>query len=360
VSPFYEPAWAYGGMARATSGLAAALARRGHEVTVVTALLDPAHPPEETRAGVRVARLRGPRWLQSRLVPWGRGLGRLLEGAGERFDLAHLHGHRTFLSLQAATRLRAAGVPFVLQPHGTFPHHGRHRLLKTAFDVLGGNRAVHGAAALLAVSEAEARDLPRRAWVVPNGVVVPALAPVVPRKDGMLLFVGSDHPQKGARRLPALLAALEDTSLVLVGRFPPRFASRFGASAPRVSLRGVLDPEALARAYAEASVVVHPSEGEAFGLVPFEAALAGTPAVVAGGHGCAEWFARAGGAVVAGGDVSALVAAVRARLRDRALGRAEADAVAAFCRRELTWDRAAASVETLYREVLASRRRPRA
>jgi glycosyltransferase involved in cell wall biosynthesis len=357
VSPFYEPAWAYGGMARAASGLCAALAQRGHEITVATAQLDPAHVPEETRAGVRVVRLQGPRGLQRRLVPWGRGLGRRLEGAGERFDLAHLHGHRTFLSLQASTLLRAAGVPFVLQPHGTLPHHGRHRLLKKAFDVLGGSGVVRDAAALLAVSEAEARDLPRRAWVVPNGVAAPEPAPAVARRDGALLFVGSDHPQKGARRLPALLAAIEDASLVLVGRFPPGFTSRFGAAAARVSLRGVLDPEALARAYAEASVVVHPAEGEAFGLVPFEAALVGTPAVVAGGHGCAEWFARAGGSVVAGGDVRALVEAVRERLRDRALGRGEADAVAAFCRRELTWDRAAASVETLYREVLARRRR---
>src|SRR6185503_15187989 len=42
VTPFYEPAWAYGGMVRAVAGLCRALARRGHEVTVVTALYDAA------------------------------------------------------------------------------------------------------------------------------------------------------------------------------------------------------------------------------------------------------------------------------------------------------------------------------
>ena len=360
MSPFYEPAWAYGGMARAVAGLCTALVRRGHEVTVATALLDGAHPLEETRSGVRVVRLRGPRWLQRRLVPWGRGLAALLEDAGERFDLAHLHGLRNFLCLRAAAILRTAGVPFVLQPHGTFPHHGRHRFAKAVLDVLGGSRVVRGAGALVAVSEAEARDLPRRAWVVPNGVVVPEPMPAAERREGVLLFVGSDHPQKGGQHLPALLASLEDASLVLVGRFSPRFASRFAASSARFSFRGVLDPEALARAYAEASVVVHPAEGEAFGLVPFEAALVGTPSVVAGGHGCAEWFARAGGSVVPAGDLPALVAAVRERLTDRSRGRAEAEAVAAFCRRELTWDRAAASVETLYREVLTAHRRARA
>ena len=37
----------------------------------------------------------------------------------------------------------------------------------------------------------------------------------------------------------------------------------------------------------------------------------GTPAVVAGGHGCGEWFGRAGGCVVAPDDAAALAEAVR-------------------------------------------------
>jgi len=57
VTPFYEPAWAYGGMVRAVSALCRALAGRGHDVTVATALLDPAHPRRETLGGVHVRRL---------------------------------------------------------------------------------------------------------------------------------------------------------------------------------------------------------------------------------------------------------------------------------------------------------------
>jgi glycosyltransferase involved in cell wall biosynthesis len=360
VSPFYEPAWAYGGIARAVSELCTALVRRGHEITVATAQLDDAHPREEVRGGVRVMRLRGPVWLRRHLVPWGLGLSNALERAGERFDLAHLHGHRSFLALQAASALRGAGVPFVLQPHGTFPHHGRHRLAKAVVDAAGASRVVSRASALVAVSEAEARDLRRPAWVVANGVAMPEPTPAAARREGEVLFVGSDHPQKGGLVLPALLAALPRISLALVGRFGRRFAARFGASAARVSFRGVLDPPALARTYGEASLVVHPARGEAFGLVPFEAALLGTPSVVAGGHGCGEWFARAGGAVVPAGDLASLVEAVRRRIEDRPTGEREAAAVAAFCRRELTWDRAAATVETLYRDVIAAHRRARA
>jgi len=118
---------------------------------------------------------------------------------------------------------------------------------------------------------------------------------------------------------------------------------------------GVLAGDALAAQYASADLVVHPAVGEAFGLVPFEAALAGTAAVVAGGHGCGEWFARAGGCVVPPDDADALVAAVRARLLAPERARAEAQAVADFARLHLTWDQAAAAVEAVYADVLGAR-----
>jgi glycosyltransferase involved in cell wall biosynthesis len=91
---------------------------------------------------------------------------------------------------------------------------------------------------------------------------------------------------------------------------------------------------------------------EAFGLVPFEAALLGTPAVVAGGHGCGEWFGKAGGCVVPPDEPEAMASAAQARLSDRALSAREAAAVADFARRELTWDRAAQAMEAVYAGVL--------
>ena len=103
--------------------------------------------------------------------------------------------------------------------------------------------------------------------------------------------------------------------------------------------------------YAGADVVVHPAVGEAFGLVPFEAALAGTAAVVAGGHGCGEWYAHAGGCVIPPDDAAALAEAVGARLRDHELARHEARRVAAFARSRLTWAAAAAAYERVYEEI---------
>lgn len=348
VTPFYAPAWAYGGMARATSSLAAALAERGHEVTVATCRLDGVHPARERLAGVEVHRLEGPRWLARRLVPAGRGVESLVDRG--RFDVAHLHGHRSLVALQACRALRRAGVPWVFQPHGTWPSHGQWTAAKRAFDACGGRAVADGARAVLALSAAEARDLPRPAEVIGSGVESPGPLAAGRARGGTrhrLLFVGSDAPQKRLSALVPVLHALPDVELRVVGPISAGALAVFGGAAARVVAEGVLAGEALARAYSEADLLVHPAVGEAFGLAPFEAALCGTPSVVLGGHGCGEWLARAGGCVAA--REPDLAPAVRARLDDPALGAAEAARVAAFARAVLTWGRVAAAVEGQYR-----------
>jgi len=353
VTPFHEPFWAYGGMARASAALCRALAARGHDVTVATALLEEGVPLEETQGGVQVLRFPGPRALARRLFPIARGLGRFLRAEARSFDVVHLQGHRNGLAVTTARACASLGRPFLLAPAGTFPHHGQHRLAKRAFDLLLGDRIVSGARALVAVSEAEARDLPRPARVIPNGVEPPGSAPAkeAPARRPRLLFVGNGGRQKRGRALPPLLSALPEADLEVVGPFDARFRRRLASFGSRVGFRGVLSGDALASAYARADVLVHPAVGEAFGLVPFEAALAGTAAVVAGGHGCGEWYARAGGCVVPPDDAAALAAAVQARLRDPQLASREASRVAVFARDRLTWDAAAAAYERAYEEV---------
>jgi glycosyltransferase involved in cell wall biosynthesis len=359
VTPFYEPAWAYGGMVRAAAGLCRALAARGHEVTVLTALLGSGHPRSETLGGVRVRRM--PAFFKRVLAPWAPGLRGLLKSEIPAAEVVHVHGLRSGMAFSAYRACEAAGRPWVLQTHGGFPHHDRFQLPKMAFDSLWGDRMLRMAHTVVAVSEAEARDLPREAHVVPNGVEPVGTAARGDRRGfHRLLFVGNDSPQKRSDLLPDLLTELPTVRLQVVGRFGRRFARRFGPFENRVTMSGALHGDALAGAYASADLLLHPAVNEAFGLVPFEAALLGTPAVVAGGHGCGEWFGRAGGCVVPPDDPAPLADAAQARLSDPALGQREAAAVAEFARRELTWDRAAQAMEGVYRGVLEAWSQPAA
>jgi glycosyltransferase involved in cell wall biosynthesis len=224
-------------------------------------------------------------------------------------------------------------------------------LAKRAFDHLSGSGVVAGARELIAVSPAEAADLPRPARLVGNGVEPSGASSRRAATGGPLLFVGSDRPQKRGQALPALMDALPAARLRLVGPMGPRFIGLFRRFGGRIEASGVLEGDALAEAYACAALLVHPAVGEAFGFAPFEAALHGACAVVAGGHGCGERYGRAGGCVVPPDDAPALAAAVRARLADAALAAREAASVADFTRRELTWERAAREAEDVYREA---------
>jgi glycosyltransferase involved in cell wall biosynthesis len=260
VTPFYEPAWAYGGMVRAVAGLCRALARRGHEVTVVTALYDAGHARSETLAGVRVHRV--PALFKSVLAPWAPAAWTLLRSELREAQVVHLHGVRSGLGVSAYGACEAAGKPWVLQPHGTWPHHDRFVLAKLAFDRIWGSRMLSRAHSLVAVSRAEARDFGREAHVVANGVDPVGSAARADRRGFFhLLFVGNDSPQKRSDLLPDLLAELPAVRLQVVGRFPRRFVRRFGPFANRVTLSGPLDGAALAAAYASADLLVHPAVG---------------------------------------------------------------------------------------------------
>jgi glycosyltransferase involved in cell wall biosynthesis len=344
VTPFCAPAPAFGGIARASAALARAQAGLGHQVTVLTTRTAD-EPRESVVEGVRVVRL--PARGLARRLPFVRGLRHVLEQEWPAHDVLHLHGHRHGLALRVAALAGRLGA-YVLQPHGTAPHHGQKRWLKELFDAAFGRGVIEKAARLVAVSRAEAADLPRPSTVVGNGVLVPTRTRP-PRRAGppRLLFVGNGSPQKRADRLAPLLQQVPEAELVLVGPLDSLPAGLEGLGR-RVSRRGVLDGDELWSAYEDTDLLVQPAVGEAFGLAAFEAALLGTPAVVVGGHGAGEWFGAAGGCVVPPDDPGALTHAVGERLADPVRAAGEAAAVATFARARLTWEEIASRMTATY------------
>ena len=354
MTPFYEPFWAYGGMARASAALCRALVARGHDVTVATALLGEGVPLTSTEGGVRVFRFRGPAAFARVLFPLARGLDRFLRAELGSFDVVHLQGHRNGLAVAADRALASAGRPWLLAPAGTFPHHGQYRLAKAAFDRLLGDRIVTRARALVAVSEGEARDLPRPARVIPNGVEAAGRAPdkAVTKVRPRLLFVGSDRLQKRGHLLPRLLSAVPEAEPGDRGarRLPPSAASLLRSPAawsfaacsratrsPRPTRRPTFSSTRRSERPSASSPSRRPSP------VPRPSWSEGTAA--------ASGMSVAGGCVVPPDDTAAMAAAVGRRLREPELALQEARSVAAFARSRLTWAKAAEAFERLYEEL---------
>jgi glycosyltransferase involved in cell wall biosynthesis len=370
VTPYYEDAWAYGGIPRLASALARGLAARGHAVTVCTTdacddrrrLPPPARPDGRgATAGVDVRVFPN---LSNALAYHLQafcpvGLWSFLRHHARAFDVAHIHAHRHLPGVLAARALARAGVPYVVAPNGTAPRIERRRRLKQLFDATLGRRVLAGAARLIAVSEAERRDLVAlglpadRIECIPNPIDLDEFAP--PPAPGrfrarlrldtapLVLFLGKLTPRKRLDVVVEAFARLDDPDARLAiagndmgaGRAVRRRLRARGLE-PRVHLVGLLTGRARLEALADADVLVYPSEHEVFGLAAFEALLCGTPVVVADDSGCGEWVARLGGGLLARcGDAAATAAAIARVLADRASWKraaraARARVVAAF------------------------------
>jgi glycosyltransferase involved in cell wall biosynthesis len=343
VTPYFEDAWAYGGIPRVVGLLSRAQAEQGLEVTVLTT--DAQGPRERARAGARggAVSVHALPNVSNRLAYHlqfftPRGLGGWLDERLARFDVVHVHGCHHWLGAQVARR--ATGRPrYVLSPHGTAPLLERRRLAKRLFDLTVGRHVLPRAEIVLAVSEAERRQLealgvaPGRVRVVPNPVeplaVTPAAVTRFRARFGLgdarvVLFVAKLTPRKGADTLLHAFAqaARAGERLVIAGndlgegRRLEAMSAELGLR-ERVVFTGLLEGEARGAALGAASVFALPSAHEVFGLAAAEALLAGVPCVVGDDSGCGELVAASGGgATVPPGDVGSLARALRALLDD--------------------------------------------
>lgn len=359
--PTYLPATRYGGPIHSVHGLCRALARAGHEVTVLTTNVDgPGDSPVPldrpvTLDGVSV------RYFPSRLLRRlyvSTPLARALPQAVAVADVVHLHSVFLWPTLAAARAAQAAGVPYVLSPRGMLVREliaRRSAWVKRAWIALFERRTIAAAAAVHCTSELEREELlalglhPRETFVVPNGVELPGAPPAAARTD-TILYLGRINWKKGLDRLVEAMREIPQGRLVIAGNDEEGLAPRLRAQAEaagvaaRVSFPGHVEGAAKQELLAAAAVVVLPSVSENFGNAVLEAMAAGCPVVVTKGVGLAEAVASAGAGLVADPDPPALARAIRAYLEDPA-ARAKAGAAAATLARErYGWDRVAAQM----------------
>ncbi|MFI6099330.1 glycosyltransferase [Lentzea sp. NPDC051213] len=242
-------------------------------------------------------------------------------------DLVHLHSSKAGLAGRLATRGR---TPTIFQPHlWSFQvADGPLARLSKGWEAMA-SRWTHQ---LVCVSDDElaagrAAGVSAPAEVVCNGVDTMRLLPVDRTKARQRLglddrptavCVGRLAPQKGQDLLlaawPAVLAEVPDARLVLVGDGPMRTVW----SCDHESVVWWGHSDAVADFYSAADVVVLPSRAEGMALVPLEAMACGRSVVAFDVAGVRQSVGDAG-AVVAGGDVTALARALAARLADPSL-----------------------------------------
>lgn len=248
-----------------------------------------------------------------------------------------VHGHTVYPDGAAAAALAdRLGWPLVTTEHSSFVDRivTRPELRERYAAALGRAHCV------LAVSEMLAAELraafPEHAsaiQVLPNAVPMNRFSapPLSERKPDELLFVGYRKPTKGIENLIRAVAAAHrerpSITLRLLGRSPDQatedgwraLANSLGL-AEAVTFDEPIDRQGVAAAMATASVFVHPSPRETFGVVAVEALASGLPVVATDSGGVTEILGPEPdrlGAVVAVDDPEALGAAIVQTLERR-------------------------------------------
>jgi glycosyltransferase involved in cell wall biosynthesis len=385
LTPYYAPAYPFGGVTRACEGMTRALVERGHRVTVLTtdALSQTTRydgPADEIRDGVRVIRARNASvWLRGRAnlsTPFAmRDLAtRLLADV----DVVHCHEFRTLENLLVTPIATKMGVPMVLSPHGTLTPGTGRSTLKSAWDRLLSPSVARRFDTVIGLTDHE-RDEAAQLWrtfgadsrftFVPNGVD-PSEFTSLPDPSAFrqqwelhdgptVLFMGRLHPRKGAALLAHVFTTinLPDANLVIAGTDEgDRPALEvIAATDPRIVLTGYLDGEARLAALATADLFALPAVGEGLPMTALEAMAAGVPALLSPECHLPQ-VAEAGAGRIADVDEGAISKALRDLLSDEALRSEMSTNARQLVADHFTWGAVAERLEHIYSGLTVDRK----
>ena len=206
-----------------------------------------------------------------------------------------VHAHTGYPDGYAAAALAEhLGWPLVITEHASFVA----RQLRQPAQRQRYLTAVEAASRFLAVSEMLADELRKaipqlaeKLEIMPNAIPLHQYAVNLDsRRPDELLFVGYRKPTKGMATLLQAFAdvhaARPSATLRLIGRSPTDEVERQWQQMSRdlgvhdaVRFEGTMDRAGVAAAMGRASVLVHPSPRETFGMTTLEALASGTPVV---------------------------------------------------------------------------------
>jgi len=312
VTPYFAPAFVYGGPPRNILALCHGLQTAGVGVEVVTTVANGAADlPASTSGGqaadmyegvqVHYARRAFPR------IAFNAAVTDPICTALARADLCHIHGLWTVPAWRAARAAQQLGVPFIVSPRGMLqPAALGHRpwRKRLAFELLDRHHLM-AAVRVHATAEEEAAVLrrlvdPTRVITIPNGVDLTGAEGAqpgarvrlgIPPGDPLIVFLGRLHPIKRLDLLVDAIALVRQqhatATLVLAGPdeggLAP-MASQLTRLGPAIKIPGALQDAEKWALLREATALVMCSDSENFGTAVVEAMAVGCPAVVT--HTC--------------------------------------------------------------------------
>lgn len=329
VLTLIDAAGSYGGPTTVALAQCRELAARGHRVRLVAGWdgLAEVHLPGVEVHLHRVRRLPGLGFAGL----WSPALWRTVRRLATDSDVVHLHLARDLVQLPAGLLARSR-ARIVVQPHGMVRSDPRRSA--RALDALLTRPLLGRTAAGLALTEAEAADLPRVAHGpltihrIRNGIA-PDEGRARPPAEGevpVVAFVARLHARKRPVALveaaALVLAAGHRLRVDLHGPDEGELAAVRGAIehlglAEHVHYRGPAAPSQVRGVLLASHAYVLPSRAEPFPMSVLEAMAVGLPTVITDDTGISAELAAAGAAVVVDGSPASLADALILLLSDK-------------------------------------------
>ena len=382
------------GSSHFTHELSRRLAKRGHEVTVITARVQANQPELEVTEGVTIHRL--PCVLMPRLriahnFKWMSytftrdNVRRFMKIIRERdVDVMHLNGHFFDLGLSAVLARRALGIPLVLTIHAWIRHpHPLYGAILRFADRHFVRRAIIRNCDELVVPDKEYQERSAHiyhrddAHVVPYGLQYPVMAKELDqswierfRLDSSRVIVSLGHVHEMRDRcdlieaMPLVLKEQPNTMLLIIGEVyydrPVKLVEKLGLGR-NVIFTGSLRRDVALSLVQRADIEAHwgrqapPALGiaclEAMGLG--KAIMTHTRSDLLGSATIENWKHLV---LAPRNDKDAIAEALLKLLRDDALRRAIGENAREFVRKNYAWDAVCSRMESIYSSAIQARR----
>jgi glycosyltransferase involved in cell wall biosynthesis len=383
VTPYFAPAYVYGGPPRSVLALCQGLQAAGVDVEVVTTVANgPTDLPASPPAGDGVSRFEGvPVHYAPRAVPgvlFNAAIAAPLRRALADADLCHIHGLWTLPAWTAARLAGQMNVPYIISPRGMLQPAalGRRQWRKRLAYLLVERRHLAGAIRVHATSAQEAAALTgfvdrSRIITVPNSVEIDGAARAVAGARArlgiepgapLIVFLGRIHPIKRLDLLAEAVTELRRThpaaTLALAGPDEGGLSPLqplLAGLGPHLRVLGPIGDAVKWDLLKEATALVLCSDSENFGTAVVEAMAAGCPVVATKTCPWAE-LAESGSGFWVRQDAQAIAAALARLVADPAAAaemgtRGRASARGRYDKRVI-----GAAMAACYQDVLAVRR----
>lgn len=312
VIPRFNPI--LGGGVNVVYNISRALAKRGHEVTIITTKCNFNEKTADEIRNFGVEVIPFDYLFDLHLFIPSPSIKKWLSENIRDFDVIHLNGARSYQNNIVLKYANKYKVPYILQPHGSILRIIDIKPLKLIYDLIWGNDILMNSSRIIALHKREVEQIKSRGIsenkidIVPNGIDLLEFSDLPPRgrfrekhnirmNTKIILFLGRIHKIKGINLLieafSELNECLVDTMLVIVGRDDGLLDSLqkqvvFLKLTDNVLFTGPLFGNEKIEAFNDADVYVLPSIYDTFPLTIMEACACGIPIVTTDRCGIAD------------------------------------------------------------------------